>query len=245
MNVLLPIRILLFYLLLSFTAFAWCLVSLVFAPFMSFRTRYRFVVQTWCRSAVWLAQTIIGLRYEVRGAENIPEKPCVILSKHQSTWETFFLSAYFEPLSQVLKRELLNVPFFGWAIRLLKPIAIDRENPKEALRQVAKQGLERLEQGAWVLIFPEGTRVPVGQVGKFSRSGAALAVNAKLPILPVAHNAGTFWPKSGWGKRPGTIQVVIGPAMHAESEGARAAAELNQRAEDWINATVAELERNV
>tara|TARA_Y100001949_G_scaffold51220_1_gene43013 strand:- start:271 stop:1008 length:738 start_codon:yes stop_codon:yes gene_type:complete len=245
MSALLPIRIVLFYLLLSFTAFAWCLVSLVFAPFMSFRTRYRFVVQTWCRSAVWLAKTVICLRYEVSGAENVPEKPCVILSKHQSTWETFFLSAYFEPLSQVLKRELLNVPFFGWAIRLLKPIAIDRENPKEALRQVARQGLERLEQGAWVLIFPEGTRVPVGQVGKFSRSGAALAVNAKLPILPVAHNAGTFWPKSGWGKRPGVIQVVIGPAMYAESEGPRAAAELNQRAEDWINSTVAELERNV
>ncbi|WP_417781094.1 lysophospholipid acyltransferase family protein [Stutzerimonas xanthomarina] len=244
MSVLLPLRIVLFYLLLSFTAFAWCLVSLVFAPFMSFRTRYRFVVQTWCRSAVWLAKTVIGLRYEVSGAENIPEKPCVILSKHQSTWETFFLSAYFEPLSQVLKRELLNVPFFGWAIWLLKPIAIDRDSPKEALRQVAKQGLERLGQGAWVLIFPEGTRVPVGQVGKFSRSGAALAVNAKLPVLPVAHNAGTFWPKSGWGKRPGVIQVVIGPAMHAESEGPRAAAELNQRVEDWINATVADLERN-
>jgi len=244
MSVLLPVRIALFYLLLAFTAFVWCLVSLIVAPFMSFRTRYRFVVQTWCRSAVWLARTIVGLRYEVSGQENIPDKPCVILSKHQSTWETFFLSAYFEPLSQVLKRELLHVPFFGWAIMLLKPIAIDRDNPKAALRQVAKQGHERLEQGAWVLIFPEGTRVPVGQAGKFSRSGAALAVNANLPVLPIAHNAGTFWPKSGWGKRPGTIQVVIGPAMRAESEGPRAVAELNQRAEDWVNATVRQLENN-
>ncbi|QGZ29185.1 lysophospholipid acyltransferase family protein [Stutzerimonas stutzeri] len=244
MSVLLPVRITLFYLLLAFTAFVWCLVSLIVAPFMSFRTRYRFVVQTWCRSAVWLARTIVGLRYEVSGQENIPDKPCVILSKHQSTWETFFLSAYFEPLSQVLKRELLHVPFFGWAIMLLKPIAIDRDNPKAALRQVAKQGHERLEQGAWVLIFPEGTRVPVGQAGKFSRSGAALAVNANLPVLPIAHNAGTFWPKSGWGKRPGTIQVVIGPAMRAESEGPRAVAELNQRAEDWVNATVRQLENN-
>lgn len=242
MSVLLPVRIALFYLLLAFTAFAWCLVSLVFAPFMSFRTRYRFVVQTWCRSAVWLAKTVIGLRYEVSGQENIPNRPCVILSKHQSTWETFFLSAYFEPLTQVLKRELLYVPFFGWAIMLLKPIAIDRDNPKTALRQVAKQGQERLEQGAWVLIFPEGTRVPVGQAAKFSRSGAALAVNAKLPVLPIAHNAGTFWPKSGWGKRPGTIRVVIGPAMYAESEGPRAVAELNQRAEEWVNRQVGELE---
>lgn len=242
MKALLPVRILLFYLLLSFTAFVWCLISLVFAPFMPFRKRYQFVVQTWCRSAIWLAKTVVGLRYEVSGQENIPEKPCVILSKHQSTWETFFLSAYFEPLSQVLKRELLYVPFFGWAIMLLKPIAIDRENPKAALRQVAKQGQERLEQGAWVLIFPEGTRVPVGQAGKFSRSGASLAVNAKLPVLPIAHNAGMYWPKSGWGKKPGTIKVVIGPPMHAESEGPRAVAELNQRAEDWVNAQVRLLE---
>lgn len=242
MNALLPVRILLFYLLLAFTAFAWCLVSLVFAPFMPFRKRYRFVVQTWCRSAVWLAKTVVGLRYEVSGQENIPDRPCVILSKHQSTWETFFLSAYFEPLSQVLKRELLYVPFFGWAIMLLKPIAIDRKNPKAALRQVAKQGQERLEQGAWVLVFPEGTRVPVGQTLKFSRSGASLAANAKLPVLPIAHNAGMYWPKSGWGKRPGTIKVVIGPPMHAESEGPRAVAELNQRAEDWVNAQVRRLE---
>jgi 1-acyl-sn-glycerol-3-phosphate acyltransferase len=233
MSLLLPVRVALFYLLLAFTAFVWCLISLVFAPFMSFRKRYRFVVQTWCRSAVWLAKAVVGLRYEVSGQENIPDKPCVILSKHQSTWETFFLSAYFEPLSQVLKRELLYVPFFGWAIMLLKPIA---------MRQVAKQGQERLEQGAWVLIFPEGTRVPVGQTGKFSRSGAALAVNANLPVLPIAHNAGMFWPKSGWGKRPGTIRVVIGPAMLAQQEGPRAVAELNQRAEDWVNMQVSQLE---
>lgn len=242
MSPLLPVRIALFYFMLAFTAFAWCLVSLVFAPFMAFRARYRFVVQNWCRCAVWLGKTLVGLRYEVQGAENVPARPCVILAKHQSTWETFFLSAYFEPLTQVLKRELLRVPFFGWAIMLLKPIAIDRDNPKAALRQVAKQGHERLEQGAWVLIFPEGTRVPVGEQGKFSRSGAALAVNAGLPVLPIAHNAGMFWPKAGWGKRPGTIQVVIGQPMFADSESPRAIAELNQRAEDWINAQVSELE---
>ena len=117
---------------------------------------------------------------------------------------------------------------------LLKPIAIDRSNPKAALKQLAKQGDERLRQGAWVLVFPEGTRIPPGQIGKFSRGGTALAVNAGLPVLPIAHNAGEFWPKAGWGKRSGTIQVIIGAPMYAEGEGPRAIAELNERAFQWV-----------
>ena len=134
----------------------------------------------------------------------------------------------------MVKRELLRVPFFGWGMALLKPIAIDRSNPKAALKQLAKQGRERIEQGAWVLIFPEGTRIPPGQIGKFSRGGAALAVNSGLPVLPIAHNAGEFWPKEGWAKYPGTIQVMIGPLMHAEGSGPRAIAELNERAFAWV-----------
>ena len=234
-------RTVLFYLLLSASAFLWGTLSLLIAPFLPFRARYRFVVQRWCRFAVWLAWHMVGVRYRLSGLENIPQKPCVILSKHQSTWETFFLSGYFEPLSQVLKRELLFVPFFGWALALLRPIAIDRSQPKLALKQLAKQGHERLQQGAWVLIFPEGTRIPTGELGKFSRGGAALAVNAGLPVLPIAHNAGHCWPKNGWAKHPGTIEVVIGPAMHAEGEGPRAIAELNQRAEEWVARTLREM----
>jgi 1-acyl-sn-glycerol-3-phosphate acyltransferase len=228
------LRTTLFYLLLSSSAFLWCIVSVLAAPFLPFRKRYRFVIQNWCRCAVWLAKVIVGIRYEVRGLEHIPERPCVVLANHQSTWETFFLSALFEPLSQVVKRELLRVPFFGWAMALLRPIAIDRSNPKAALKQLAKQGDERLKQGAWVLIFPEGTRIPPGQIGKFSRGGASLAVNAGLPLLPIAHNAGEFWPKQGWGKRPGTVQVIIGAPMQAEGEGPRAIAELNERAFAWV-----------
>nr|WP_208599216.1 lysophospholipid acyltransferase family protein [Azotobacter beijerinckii] len=235
------LRIPIFYLLLSLSTIVWCLISLAVATFLPFRARYRFVVQTWCRCAVWLAWHILGIRYELHGLENIPARPCVILAKHQSTWETFFLSAHFEPLSQVLKRELLRVPFFGWAIALLKPIAIDRGNPKAALKQLAEQGHKRLEQGAWVLIFPEGTRVPVGQIGKFSRGGAALAVNAGLPVLPVAHDAGRYWPKDGWGKTPGTVRVVFGPPLQAEGEGPRAIADLNERAFAWVEQTQREL----
>jgi 1-acyl-sn-glycerol-3-phosphate acyltransferase len=228
------IKTVLFYLLLASSSFLWCILCFPIALFLPFRVRYRLVIQTWCRFAVWLAKVLVGLRYEVRGLEHIPDRPCVILAKHQSTWETFFLSAYFEPLSQVLKRELLFVPFFGWAMALLRPIAIDRSNPKAALKQLAKQGHTRLEQGVWVLVFPEGTRVPTGQIGKFSRGGAALAVNAGLPVLPIAHNAGEFWPKQGWAKYPGTIQVVIGPAMQAEGSGPRAIAALNDRAFAWV-----------
>lgn len=231
------IRTFLFYLLLSSSSFFWCILCVFIAPFLPFRARYRFVIQAWCRCATWLAKTVVGLRYEVEGLENIPQQPCVILAKHQSTWETFYLSALFEPLSQVVKRELLYVPFFGWAMAMLKPIAIDRSNPKAALKQLAKQGHERLGQGAWVLIFPEGTRIPPGQIGKFSRGGTSLAVNAGLPVLPIAHNAGEFWPKHGWAKYPGTIKVVIGPVMHAEGTGPRAIAELNERAFAWVQQT--------
>lgn len=231
------IRTFFFYLLLSSSSFFWCIFCVFIAPFLPFRARYRLVIQTWCRCATWLAKVVAGIHYEVRGLENIPQQPCVILAKHQSTWETFFLSALFEPLSQVVKRELLYVPFFGWAMAMLKPIAIDRSNPKAALKQLAKQGDERIRQGAWVLIFPEGTRIPPGQIGKFSRGGAALAVNAGLPVLPIAHNAGEFWPKQGWAKYPGTVQVVIGPLMHAEGEGPRAIAELNERAYAWVAQT--------
>lgn len=242
MKLLYNLRIVLFYLVLSLTALLWCLASIPVAPFLPFRQRYRFIAQSWCACAVYCARALVGIDYRVSGRENVPKQPCVVVSNHQSTWETFFLSAYFEPLTQVLKRELLSVPFFGWAIRLLKPIAIDRDNPREALKQVASQGLERLNQGVWVLIFPEGTRAPVGEPGKFSRSGAALAVNGGVPLLPVAHNAGQFWPRLGWGKRPGTIDVVIGQPLCAEGEGPRAVAELNQRVETWIHETVRALE---
>jgi 1-acyl-sn-glycerol-3-phosphate acyltransferase len=229
------LRTFLFYLLLSSSAFVWCTLSVFVAPLLPFRARYRFVIQSWCRCATWLAKVVVGIRYEIKGLENIPEQPCVILAKHQSTWESFFLCGFFEPLSQVVKRELLYVPFFGWAMAMLKPIAIDRSNPKAALKQLAKLGHKRLGQGAWVLVFPEGTRIPPGQIGKFSRGGAALAVNAHLPVLPIAHNAGEFWPKRGWSKTPGTVQVVIGPLMHAEGTGPRAIAELNDRAFAWVS----------
>jgi 1-acyl-sn-glycerol-3-phosphate acyltransferase len=125
------------------------------------------------------------------------------------------------------------VPFFGWAMAMLRPIAIDRDNPKAALKHVAQKGHELLKDNVWVLIFPEGTRVPFGTVGKFSRGGSALAVNAELPVLPIAHNAGKFWPKTGWAKKAGVITVIIGEPMYAAGTGPRAIAELNDRVQAW------------
>ncbi|PSS57278.1 1-acyl-sn-glycerol-3-phosphate acyltransferase [Pseudomonas sp. BBP2017] len=237
MSILQAIRIFLFYLLLGTSSLLWCTLSFFIAPFLPFSARYRFINVYWCRFALVLVRVFLNIKVKVSGAENIPKQPCVILSNHQSTWETFFLSAYFSPLSQVLKRELLYVPFFGWAMAMLRPIAIDRDNPKAALKQVASEGDKLLKDGVWVLIFPEGTRVPFGQVGKFSRGGTALAVNAGLPVLPIAHNAGKFWPKQGWNKRAGTIEVVIGAPMYAEGTGPRAIAELNDRAAAWNEQT--------
>ena len=233
MSTLRAIRIFLFYLLLGSSALLWCTLSFFIAPFLSFKARYRFINVYWCRCAIWLTRVMLDIHVHVKGAENVPKTPCVILSNHQSTWETFFLSAYFQPLSQVLKRELLYVPFFGWAMAMLRPIAINRDNPKAALKEVASKGDELLKDGVWVLIFPEGTRVPYGQIGKFTRSGSALAVNAQLPVLPIAHNAGRYWPKEGWGKHSGTIEVVIGQPMYAEGTGPRAIAALNERVQAW------------
>lgn len=234
MGVVQTIRTCLFYFLLSSLTLVWCVPSLLLGLVLPYKWRYRVIAVVWGRAAIWLAKHVAGINYRVTGTENIPDKPCVILAKHQSTWETFFISSYFEPLSQVLKRELLRIPVFGWALAMVKPVAIDRSQPKQALKQVAQQGEQRLKQGNWLLIFPEGTRVPPGEIGKFSRSGAALAANLGYPVLPIAHNAGQFWPKLGWSKIPGTVDVVIGPLMHAEGSDPRSIADLNQRAYEWV-----------
>ena len=241
MSLLFPLRIVLFYFLLAFTAFVWCLVSLVFAPFMAFRARYRFVVQNWCRCAIWLGKTLVGLRYEVHGAENVPARPCVIRQapEHLGDLLSFGLLRAADPGAQARVAA-------GAVLRLGDHAAqAHRHRPRQPKggaapgRQAGSRATGAGRLGADLSGRYPCTGRPAGQV---LRSGAALAVNAGLPVLPIAHNAGMFWPKAGWGKRPGTIQVVIGPPMMAESEGPRAVAELNQRAEDWVNAQVSQLE---
>lgn len=241
MSFLMPLRVTLFYLLLSASAGIWGLLMLIVAPFLSPHWRYTLIVGWWSRMAIWLTRHLVGIRYEVIGRENIPDQPGVVLANHQSTWETFFLQQVFYPQTQLIKKELLYVPFFGWAFALAKPIAIDRSKGRDSLKQLAKVGGERLAEGFWILVFPEGTRVLPGTPIKFSRGGTALACSNNVPVVPVAHNAGEFWPKVGWGKRPGTIMVKIGPAMYPSGSDPRSIVELHKRAEQWVNEALADM----
>jgi 1-acyl-sn-glycerol-3-phosphate acyltransferase len=200
--------------------------------------RYRFITQ-WSRFHIWLVQHLCGLRYRVEGRQHLPAGPAIILSKHQSAWETLAFQVIFPPHTWVLKRELIWVPFFGWALAVLRPIAIERAAGRRAFEQVIKQGRERLAAGLWVLVFPEGTRMPPRTYGKYKLGGAVLAEATGCPVVPVAHNAGSFWPRHGFVKYPGLIRVVIGPVI--ESKG-RSAVEITRLAEEWIESMMQELE---
>jgi len=186
-----------------------------------------------------LMKWICGLDYHLEGEENIPEESVVILSKHQSAWETIAFRWLLPPLhTWVLKKELMSIPVFGWALRVQEPIAIDRKAGKKAARQIIAAGIEKLAKGRSIIIFPEGTRVAPGTHKRYGIGGALLAQKAGCPILPVAHNAGVFWRRRGLKKYPGTIQVVFGPLI--ESKGKSAAA-INREVEAWIESTVQKL----
>ncbi len=201
--------------------------------------RFRFaIIAVWRAGFMALCAHVLGLRYQVIGRENIPATPSVVLSKHQSAWETIGLQAIFPPLVFVLKRSLLLIPFLGWAFAAVKMISIDRAAGKNAIRQVAKQGRERLKAGYWVVIFPEGTRIPPGESRRFKTGGAHLAVTAGVPAVPVAHDAGEFWAKNAFVKKPGLITVSIGPAIDTTGKSAE---EVTALAEQWIEAEMRRL----
>lgn len=193
----------------------------------------------WVDSVFVLLRWLCRLDYVVEGREHLPANgAAVVLMKHSSAWETLAQLRIFPRQTWVMKRELMWVPFFGWVLKLLKPIAIDRKGGGAAVQQVLDQGQRRLAEGYWVVIFPEGTRVPAGQTRRYGMSGALLAAAAGLPVLPVAHDAGDYWPRRGWFKRPGTIRVVIGPPIDTAGGEPR---DINARTQAWIEGTVAEL----
>lgn len=212
------------------------LLLLLMIPF-PFLVRQRFS-RIWPAFNIWWLRVTCGLDYRLEGAENIPQGAAVYLCKHQSAWETVVMEQVLPPMVWVLKRELMWIPVFGWGIATLRPIAINRSRGRQAVEQMLEQGKERLDDGISVVVFPEGTRVAPGQKGKYRIGGALLAEKAGYPVVPIAHNAGYYWPKHGFRKRPGTIRMVIGPAI--ETEGL-SAAQINARAEEWIENKVAEL----
>jgi 1-acyl-sn-glycerol-3-phosphate acyltransferase len=231
------LRSVLFNAILVLSVLIYAPLSLLTFPLPAL-ARYRFITQ-WSRFNIWLAWRLCGLYYRVEGKEHLPAGPAVIISKHQSAWETLAFQVIFPPHTWVLKRELIWLPLFGWALALLRPIAIERGAVKRAFDQVINQGRERLAAGLWVLVFPEGTRMPPRTRGKYKLGGAVLAEATGCPVVPVAHNAGTFWPRRGFLKYPGLIRVVIGPVI--ESRG-RSAEEIIRLAEEWIESTMQELE---
>jgi 1-acyl-sn-glycerol-3-phosphate acyltransferase len=230
------VRSVIFAILQTLLTIVFSMVALLSFPF-SAHARYR-LITAYNHLVIWLARWVIGIRYVVQGTENLPSQPAVILAKHQSAWETVAFLFLFPPVSPVIKQELLRVPFFGWAFRMLSPIAIDRKAGREALKQIVSQGKAKLAQGFWVLVFPEGTRVAPGEKGKYGIGGGWLAAETGAPIVPVAHNAGEVWPKNAFIKRPGTVTVSIGPVIDTHG---RSAAELTRAVEAWIETEMTRL----
>ena len=189
--------------------------------------------RAWSRLLLWSLKHIVGLRYKVQGAEHIPKQPAIICSKHQSGWETLALQEIFPLQIYVAKKELFNIPFFGWGLKIAKTIGIDRKAGVKATQQLLEQGLARKKEGFWITIFPEGTRVAAGERGKYKQGAAKMAKMFEMDLVPVAHNSGEFWPRNSFLKHPGTITVVIGePISHTFGDEAT----LTRACETWIEA---------
>lgn len=190
----------------------------------------------WCRVILFWLRITCGVRYQIKGRQHLNDDAVVILANHQSSWETLLFYQLKYPLAPILKKELLRIPFWGWALRLMKPIAIDRSKPRLAGKSLLEQGVRRLKQGYSIIIFPEGTRSPAGRIKAFSRGGAKLALAANTPILPVALNAGKCWPPHQFRKFPGLITVQFGALVSPSGHDADS---LTTEVESWIRETVA------
>lgn len=225
--------------------FIYIVISLVIAGVLillsigfSFKFRY-WLSMGWIRSVMWMVKVCCGVDYEVEGLENLPkDRAAIVLSKHQSAWETLSLRLFLPTQTALLKQSLLWIPIGGWALATLRPIAINRQNQKEALKMLIDQGTACLNDGIWVVVFPEGTRTFPGEDTKFNAGGAMLAHKTGAPVVPLAHNAGEFWPRYSFFKYPGTIKVKIGPVISTENKKAK---EINDEAEAWIKQAMASI----
>ncbi|UYG00097.1 MULTISPECIES: lysophospholipid acyltransferase family protein [unclassified Halomonas] len=231
------LRSLVFYLGYFTVMLACGVLFLPLTPFLPLAWRYR-LLNLYNYFVIFWFQCVCDVRYDIQGREHIPDGPCVIQANHQSEWETVFLQVMKPPVCTVLKQELLRIPIFGWALRLLRPIGLDRSKPARAMKQVLTQGVARLQGGLSVLIFPEGTRVDPGRRKRYNKSGTVVACRAGVPVLPVAHNAGERWPGRHWVKQPGELRVRIGEPI--ETAG-RTPDEVLAEVERWIESTLEEI----
>lgn len=224
------IRSLLFAGLLLIATVIWAMACLVFFSF-PYRLRY-WSISRWNVFVIWAARTVCGIDHQIKGFENLPDAPVILLSKHQSAWETiFYLCVMPRPLIFVFKRELLFVPFFGWGLSMLKMIAINRNKGRDAMAQVIAIGKDRLADGQWVIMFPEGTRTAVGKQGQYKAGGAHLAIGTSTPVVPIAVNSGDCWPRNAFIKTPGKITVSIGKPISPEGHNPQS---LMREVENWI-----------
>lgn len=227
------IRSSLYYLFMVPSLIIMFLILVLISPF---DYKYRAVlIRNWSLLQMWLLKVCCGLSYEVLGYENLPSRSYIALPKHQSAWETIATNFLFKQPAWVFNKDLFMIPIFGWGLLLTRPVGIDRGTPRAALNQLVEKGGELLKQGRTMVIFPEGTRVTPGEQAKFEPGGSLLAVRTGTPVVPVALNAGEFWPKDSFRKYPGHIKVIIGPLI--ESKGLKAR-DLNEKVENWIQKTM-------
>ena len=236
------IRATLHMLWMAITVVPWALFVLVASLFVS-STRMYWLCAGWLRVAVQSGCWLLGIENRVQGMENLPQgakDPCVLLVKHQSTWETFLMPTLMpHPLAYVFKRELLYVPFFGWAMSRMDMIHIDRSQRAQAFNKVVSQGKRLMAQGVWVIMFPEGTRIERGQKGQYKTGGTRLAIEAGVPVIPVAVTSARCWPRKAFIKRPGVVDISIGPQISSQG---RHADELMREVEAWIEAEMRRLD---
>lgn len=233
-NIVLYIRSFLFIVVHGLTGALFGLIAVLIRPFLPYSWRWR-IVTLWNRFVMVWIYICCGVKFTIVGKRHLDRYPCVVLAKHQSTWETMFLQYYFGPVSTILKKELLRIPFFGWGLASLRPVAIDRSNPIQALKDVKAKGIERLKEGNNLLIFPEGTRMPLGTVGNYARSGADIAISAGVPVIAVAHNAAECWPHKHFLKYPGTITVVLSEPIETADKDRK---ELTETVKNWIEGEI-------
>jgi 1-acyl-sn-glycerol-3-phosphate acyltransferase len=230
------LRSLVFYVGYALSMIAVSITACVTGLFMPRDWVMRKVCVNWCDFSVWWAQVCCGIRHRVVGLEHIPAGACVVLAKHQSAWETLYLQSLFYPAATVSKKELLAIPFFGWGLAYLDPIAIDRSEPSVALKAIIRQGTEKLANNRRIVIFPEGTRTLPGQEAPYNVGGSMLATKSKALVLPVALNSGDCWPRGTLIKTPGLITVTIGEPIDSSKYSTR---ELNEKVRVWIESTLA------